>query len=426
MAEDEGKNETVEKGKEVAKKGAEATEKAGIKAVGLAVPEAAPVTNVVAEVPLFRKIFEGGLLSCALFVLALAGVIVIGVIALISVLGPLGFGNRPSQSGDIGSGGGYIIDSAFTSVKNVSASDVMTKLSRYENLKGKQAQVQMIIDKSRAANINYYILLDIWVAEQTFGNDAAAMGCGVYGGANRASGFESQVDCAIGTIQKTLNNIAPYNNPTGQNRFTRLFYNYTEGMQERYKKLGYVAECNDNRLILHRLLAPEEVVCANEGSGPGLALVGNKLYPPLGAKMGSYLTYSGHSTWCCGYCTTCAVDYAASGGTPIYALTDGYVRGLHPYTSRGGQYRGYTFFFFSNDKIVYAVYAHLNPAGKLSKDDVGLGKDIQVNKGDLVGVVYPGLNHPHLHFELKINGQTVGMTGIGGVNNQLQYFGKLY
>lgn len=421
----EEEDEATKKNNGTAKKGIEAGEKAAIKAGGAALgPEAAPVANVVAEVPFFRKILEGGLLTVALGILGVIALIIIGIIALISVLGPLGFGNRPSLSGNPNAGGGYIIDSAFPAVKNVSASDVMNKLSRYENLKGKQSQVQMIIDKSRAAGINYYLLLDIWVAEQTFGNDAAAMGCGVYGGANRASGFENQIDCAIGTIKKTLNNIEPYNQPAGQNNFTRLFYNYTAGMQDRYKKVGYVAECNDNRLILHRLLAPEEVVCQTEGVGPGLALVGDKLYPPLGAKQVNGSTYSSHSTWCCGLCTLCAVDYAAAGGTPLYAVTDGTISNLHPYTSKGGQYRGYTFFFNSSDGQIYATYAHLNPAGKLSANDVRPSK-VKVNKGDLVGVVYSGLNHPHLHFELKINGQTIGMTGIGSTNNQLLYFGKL-
>lgn len=427
MAEDESKNEEKKSAaKETAKKGAEEIEKAGLKAAATAVaPELAPAVSSAVELPLVRKIINGILIALPLLTLLVAAGLFMTVIAIFTLF-PEGFKNRNELRGELNTGGGYIVDPAFTSVKNLSANEVMGKLSRYENLKGKQAQVQMIIDKSRAAGISYYLLLDIWVAEQTFGNDAAAMGCGVYGGANRAQGFESQVDCAIGTIKKTLNNQSPYNEPMGENNFTRLFYNYTSGMQDRYKKLGYVAECNDNRLILHRLLAPEEVVCSTtEGSGPGVALVGDKLYPPLGAKMGSYLTYSGHSTWCCGYCTTCAVDYSADGGTPIYALTDGKVRGLHPYTSKGGQYRGYTFFFFSNDGLVYATYAHLNPTGKLSKDDVGLGKDIQVKKGDLLGSVYPGLNSPHLHFEMKINGETIGMTGIGGTNNQLKYFGKV-
>jgi len=101
MAEDEGKNEAVEKGKETAKKGAEQAEKAGIKAAGAALgPEAAPVANAVAEVPFFRKILEGGLLSIALAVLAVAALIVVAIIAIISVLGPLGLGNRPSLSGN--------------------------------------------------------------------------------------------------------------------------------------------------------------------------------------------------------------------------------------------------------------------------------------------------------------------------------------
>lgn len=99
MAEDE--DETTKKNKETTKKGIEAGEKAAIKAGGAALgPEAAPIANVVAEVPFFRKILEGGLLGVALFILSLIALIIIGIIALISVLGPLGFGNRPSLSGN--------------------------------------------------------------------------------------------------------------------------------------------------------------------------------------------------------------------------------------------------------------------------------------------------------------------------------------
>jgi len=98
---EEERNEAVEKGKEAAKKGAEEVEKAGIKAIGTAVaPEAAPVVQAVAEVPFFRKILEGGLLAAALGILAFIGLIIMAVIALISVLGPLGFGNRPSLGGN--------------------------------------------------------------------------------------------------------------------------------------------------------------------------------------------------------------------------------------------------------------------------------------------------------------------------------------
>lgn len=430
MAEpDEIDEEKKPKQKGAAQKTAEnvgdAAAKKGIQAAGAALgPEAVPVANAIAEVPLFRKIFEGGLFACALSLLIGLALAVLAVFALIDVFGKLGFENRPSLSGEIGTGGGYIIDPAFTATKTASASETMNKLSRYNNLKNKTSQIQMIIDKSRTAGINYYLLLDIWAAEQTFGNDAAAMGCGVYGGANRASGFENQVDCAIDTIKKTLNNISPYNEPAGQNRFTRQFYNYTAGMQERYKQVGYVAECNDVRLTIHRLLAPDEVYCsAGLGTGPGVALVGDKLYPPLGDKMDGYGTYTNHSTWCCGLCTSCAVDYGASGGTPIYAVANGTVSNLYPYTSKEGQYRGYTFYFDSSDKQVYATYAHLNPAGKLSTQSVR-PKTTAVNKGDLLGTVYPGLNHPHLHFELKINGKVVGIPD-GKTNNQLNFFGSI-
>ncbi|TSC91477.1 MAG: peptidase M23 [Candidatus Berkelbacteria bacterium Licking1014_96] len=98
---EEESDEATKKGNETAKKGVEAGEKAAIKAGGAALgPEGAAAAKVVAEVPFFRKILEGGLLAIALGILGIIALIVIGIIALISVLGPLGFGNRPSLSGN--------------------------------------------------------------------------------------------------------------------------------------------------------------------------------------------------------------------------------------------------------------------------------------------------------------------------------------
>lgn len=361
-------------------------------------------------------------LIIAFLLLLVVGGVIVGVMALIASF-PAGFGNRDQLHGDPNAGGCYVVDSAFTAIKSTSADDVLAKLSRYNNLKNKKPEIQKIIDQSNAAGINYYLLLDIWSGEQSFGNDAAAFGCGVYGGQNRFSGFDSQLGCAIEMIKKAINNVSPYNQPTGANTFTRLFYTYTAGMQENYQKFGYVAGADNPRIVIHQLLASSEVVCSAGGAGPGVALVGDKLYPPLGPKMDGYLTYNNHSTWCCRLCTACAVDYAASGGTPIYAVADGTVSNLHPYTSGGDQYRGYTLFFNSSDGQVYATYAHLNPSGSLSTADVR-PKTILVKKGGQLGVVYPGLNSPHLHFELKINGQTMGIPD-GKTNNQLQYFGGL-
>jgi murein DD-endopeptidase MepM/ murein hydrolase activator NlpD len=382
----------------------------------------------------FSKVMEGGCLAAALTILIFLGLVVIAILALISVLGTLGFADRPALYGNVPGGGGYVIDSAFPAVKNVSATDVMGKLSRYDNLKGKQTQVQMIIDKSRAAGINYYLLLDIWAAEQTFGNDSAAMGCGVYGGANRASGFENQVDCAISTIKKTLTNTAPYNEPAGQNYFTRLFYNYTAGMQDRYKQLGYVAECNDTRLVIHRLLAQEEVVCSAAGGGdigPGVPQIGDKLYPPLAGKQGNGSTYANHATFHRKDDSREAVDYGAPIGTPVYAITDGTIERYYPYTHKdygpNGQvirteYRGYNINFRSSDGKIYAIYAHLVPAGRLNPN--GQGENITgIKKGEKIATIFDYPGSSHLHFELNILGSWMGI--VGGKNYQLDYFGSV-
>lgn len=366
------------------------------------------------------------LIGCSILPALLAVIIVVFALLFMKVASEANiYGNRPGLFGDVGGGGGYIIDSAFTKIPTLSADEALNKLSGYSNLKNKKTQVEMIIQKGSAAGINWWILLDIWGAEQTFGNDSAAMGCGVWGGQNRFPGFEPQLDCAIEKIKEATNNQGPYyDKPTGENIFTRLFYNYTGSMKARYHARGYVAECNDNRLKFHRFYDASEVVCEAGGLGPGVALVGEKLYPPLGDKQNHGETYHAHSCWETGEDTGCAVDYSASGGTPLYAVADGTVTNLHRYTSEGGQYRGYTFYFDSDDGQVWAVYAHLDPAGGLSPNDIQRTV-AGIKKGQTLGKVYGGLNDPHLHFQLKINGKTIGIPYVGGRNYQLDYFGNI-
>lgn len=417
-------------GKEMAKRGAEEAGKAAIKAGGAALgPEGAAAAKVVAEVPFFRKILEGGLLGVALFILSFIALIIVGIIALISVLGPLGFNNRPLLGGDPNASGGcYFPDAAFTAVKTTSADDVLKKLSKYKNLQGKKTQVQKIIDKANQNGLNYYIFLDMWSGEQSFGNDEAAFGCGVYGGENRAKGFDNQLDCATKVMLDAVNNRGEYTEPTGKDIFTRFFYNYVGGMKAYYQQYGYVAGPENPRVVLHKILAPEEVICsAGSNSGPGLALVGDKLYPPLGDKMTNGSSSGNHLTWSCHECKCCAVDYGRPAGTPVYAVADGRVEKLYLHSAE----KGYTFYFYSDDGQVFAVYSHITPGGRLSMSDVneniyGTKKVTGIKKGDQLGVLYPYHfqgNGPHLHFELHINGQPIGIRS--GHNNQLDNFGSV-
>ncbi len=339
-------------------------------------------------------------------------------LSITKVASPQGFSGQPDLRGQLGEGGCYFPDSAFTTIKSESADEVLKKLAKYNNLQGKKSQVQLIIDRARAAGLNYYIFLDIWSGEQSFGNDDKAFGCGVYDGKNRAPGFENQLNCAIDVMQDAINNRGNYIQPVGANIFTRFFYNYVGGMQDNYRKYGYVAGPDNPRVVIHQILAPDEVICSIGNSGPGVELVGDKLYPPLGIKMVAGKTYADHSCWLEGEKTECAVDYYVPAGTPVYAVTDGWIEKL----KLQGERKGYYFYFHSNDGQVFAVYAHITPAGRLSLADSGQRVN-GITKGVQLGTVFDHYVGPHLHFQLKINGHIIGK--VGEHNYQSDYFGKV-
>src|SRR3972149_4167634 len=88
-------------GKEIAKRGAEEAEKAGIKAVGTAVaPEAGPIVNAVAESKPLRKILEWILLIFASIPALIIGPALAAALAFIMIFGKPGFMGRPGLGGN--------------------------------------------------------------------------------------------------------------------------------------------------------------------------------------------------------------------------------------------------------------------------------------------------------------------------------------
>lgn len=173
-------------------------------------------------------------------------------------------GNDPGKTGAC-----FLKDEAFqiTDAATVGNTDwILGKLKTYNIRKEKADDV---VKKSVAKGINPALMMAIWSGEASFDpkNDDAAFGCGVYGGKNRFPGWEKQVDCALGPIQKTISSEDPYNNPKDQNRFTRLFYNYTGSMETSYKTLGFVADGSNARIVILKLLIPDQVTCVTASGG---------------------------------------------------------------------------------------------------------------------------------------------------------------
>ena len=183
-----------------------------------------------------------------------------------------GIGAYAPGIGWISGKGCYLVDSAFRDTSKCSNIDayveeIFSKLQRYvKSSKGNlnKKNIRTIITKSCNQGINPNILFAIWSGEQSFRRPEAAMGCGVYGGKNRFPGFEKQIDCSLKCIKKAINNVSPYNKPIGENIFTRLFYSYTETMKQTYQKFGYVADGKNARIIILKILAPEQVECEKD------------------------------------------------------------------------------------------------------------------------------------------------------------------
>lgn len=188
-----------------------------------------------------------------------------------------------------GSLGCTLSDDAFTQKLEMSADDVIAKINDNglkRNLEQGKNNLQKIIDKGNNSGVNPAVLIAIWAGEQSFKNDEnslkKAMGCGVFDTDNdkdidnlfprfeaNADG-KGQIECSIDCIKKAINETPPYSNPSGEDIFTRLFFNYTWTMKRTYKEKNYVADESNTRIKILKMLLPDQVVCRS-GQG-GLAI----------------------------------------------------------------------------------------------------------------------------------------------------------
>ena len=180
----------------------------------------------------------------------------------------------PRSSGAYVNGACYLSDEGFTYTNRETVGNtdwIIDKLSRYNVRRDK---VEDIVNKSLQKNINPALLMAIWSGESSFKSehDEAAFGCGVYDRdgdghtENSNPSWREQLDCAFGPIQKAISGTesdSPYDKPEGQNMFTRLFYNYTGAMKNTYESKGYVADSENARIVILKILDPEHVVCVN-------------------------------------------------------------------------------------------------------------------------------------------------------------------
>ena len=89
------------------------------------------------------------------------------------------------------------------------------------------------------------------------------------------------------------------------------------------------------------------------------------------------------------------VDLAATTGTPIYATADGYVSKAEPFSSYGN------YVSIEHGARIQTRYAHMSR--------IAVSSGTRVRKGDVIGYVGSTgrSTGPHLHYEVRIDGQAV-------------------
>jgi len=128
----------------------------------------------------------------------------------------------------------------------------------------RKEKLNIVVTEALNHNVNPAILTAMWVAEASAAaeHDDAAFGYGVYGGVNRYPGFNKQTAGGASLIRKAVDNVAPYNEPSGENAWTRLFYNYVAAaMKDSYDEKGYVSDADEARYVIIKRFYPSEATC---------------------------------------------------------------------------------------------------------------------------------------------------------------------
>lgn len=213
-------------------------------------------------------------------ILVVIGVGVVAIVLLMLVVMPFiliggSLNGDIAKSTGAGGSGCFISDEAFVDTSVVARKEAVISqiTAKWPKAATNERYIREVFDRGAKEGINPLIPLAIWAGEQTFDSPEKAFGYGYTDGGtlNGVTGWDAQLNGVYGRLKDVINNTGLYTKPSGGNRFTRLFYNYTSAMRWVYENSGNIwqedARYKDDsqpvkaRLAVFRLVANDQIIC---------------------------------------------------------------------------------------------------------------------------------------------------------------------
>lgn len=188
---------------------------------------------------------------------------------------------KSSSSGGI-RGGCDLPDTEFvnTSISDRPDEVISLLIGKYgERIPKIEKNIREVLAVGKERGLNAAIVLAMWNGESSFREDLLHKAFG-YGNTDTGvipgtQTWKAQVNGIYSRLEKARDNVPPYNDPSGEIMFTRLWYNYTTALAEAYRVAGnrwiegtsvtVMGKNYDdpvgNRMVVLKLLVPQQLRC---------------------------------------------------------------------------------------------------------------------------------------------------------------------
>ncbi|MCX6811555.1 MAG: peptidoglycan DD-metalloendopeptidase family protein [Candidatus Berkelbacteria bacterium] len=353
------------------------------------------------EKSLLSKILEGGIFSCALIILVFIGMIVIGILALISVLGTLGFADRPYLSGSVDSPYDCNVTYPSGSNEQAMASYINSIIPSGSPLRG---MGDHFVATAKAGNKHPLFIAHFAQKESSWGTTGIATN-----GSNNPFGRKAaKGDQSVGGFKKfnsweaAIDDQGPFLKIVYQD----LGYHTIDQIINRYcptddgcDTQGYIAQVRNfissNIAEANGAFGADPCVVTGIAAGPGGpgSLVFTWPIPgrhEITSRFGVPRSYGSHE----------GVDISAEMGDTIVAAADGTVKYID-----GGYGIGIT---IDHNNGLKTIYGHLmENGGRLVSEGQVVKAGQAIGRADSTG----NSSGNHLHFTVIVNGQYVDPCG---------------